>query len=91
MEKTMKPEDKVNIIRQILLKDWDPLSVGENPHLSDEYDDYIQGVLRLLDSHCNAEQLERYFVDIERRWKLSPAAGASVAAKNILRAVQNGV
>jgi hypothetical protein len=28
-------------IRAILLGLWDPLSIGDNPHLSDEYDAYI--------------------------------------------------
>lgn len=26
------------VIREILLEQWDPLSVGDNPSLSDEYD-----------------------------------------------------
>ncbi len=30
-----------NQIREVLLRDWDPFCVGENPNLADEYDDYI--------------------------------------------------
>jgi hypothetical protein len=33
--------DPTQSIRTILLKDWDPLIVGDNPHLSDENDDLI--------------------------------------------------
>jgi hypothetical protein len=37
---TMSPVDRTQRVRAILLKDWDPLIVGDNPHLSDEYDDF---------------------------------------------------
>jgi hypothetical protein len=32
-------------IRTILLRDWDPLIVGDKPNLSDEYDDLIPSSL----------------------------------------------
>jgi hypothetical protein len=59
---------------QELLQKWDararrlqprPLGVGDNPPLSDEYDAYIAGILRLLDTHCTVDQLERYLLDID--------------------------
>jgi hypothetical protein len=34
-------------IRQVFLEDWDPLHVGENPNLSDEYDAYIGPLIGL--------------------------------------------
>ena len=39
----------IQSIRAILLNDWDPLIVGDNPHLSDEYDDYIPAIVKLLE------------------------------------------
>ncbi|MGC2350963.1 MAG: hypothetical protein WA553_14120, partial [Methylocella sp.] len=68
---------------------WDPLGVGGNPHLSDEYDAYIPGILRLLDNHCPADQLERYLLDIEEKWELTPDNAASRAARKILKTFQN--
>ena len=32
-------EGQASRIRTILLQDWDPLIVGDNPNLSGEYDD----------------------------------------------------
>lgn len=32
-------------IREILLSQWDPLNVGENENLHDEYDDVIRTIL----------------------------------------------
>ena len=85
----MRHVDRTQCIRAILLKDWDPLGVGDNPHLSDEYDSFIPGMLRLLDNHCPADQLERYLLDIEEKWELTPDAAASQAARKILKTLQD--
>jgi hypothetical protein len=83
--------NKVEAVRAILLRDWDPLSVGENPNLTDEYDAYIPGLLRLIDQGCACEQLERYLLDIERGLHLRPdASSVALAAKNILAVVIRG-
>jgi hypothetical protein len=42
----MSDEDRAQRVRNILLKDWDPLIVGDNPHIADEYDDLIPGILQ---------------------------------------------
>lgn len=77
-------------VRTILLRDWDPLVVGDNPNLADEYDDYLPGALRLIENDCSAEQLQTYLEDIERGWGTEPGPGAALAAKNILAAVAAG-
>jgi hypothetical protein len=85
----MSDDNRVQNIRTILLEDWDPLGVGDNPHLTDEYDAYIPGILRLVDNHCPADQLERYLLDIEEKWELTPDAAASQAARKILKTLQD--
>ncbi|MGA7386269.1 MAG: hypothetical protein WBW81_16695 [Methylocella sp.] len=85
----MSDDDRVQNIRSIFLKDWDPLGVGDNQNLADEYDAYIPGILRLLDNHCTANQLERYLLDIEEKWELTPDAAASQAARKIFKTIQN--
>ncbi len=37
-------------IRQVLLHDWDPIGVADEPAAQDEYDAYVGGVYRLLAS-----------------------------------------
>jgi hypothetical protein len=34
-------------IREILLRDWDPIGVNDVPEAQDEYDSYVGGVYRL--------------------------------------------
>ncbi|WP_250847049.1 hypothetical protein [Aquisphaera insulae] len=35
-------------VKDVLLRDWDPLDIGAKPHLADEYDRYAAGVCRML-------------------------------------------
>lgn len=77
-------------MRAILLRDWDPLVVGGNRYLTDEYDDYLPGALRLIESNCSAAELQSYLEDVERGWGTKPGGGAALAATKILQAVKNG-
>jgi hypothetical protein len=69
----MNHDSRVQRLRRILLEDWDPLVVGDNPHLSDEYDDLIPGILYLLDHHCTAEQLREHLASIDEKWGGEPS------------------
>jgi hypothetical protein len=71
-EKDSDDYKRTQEIRAILLKDWDPLGIGDNPNLADEYDHYIPAILRLFDTHGTVEELERYLADIEEKWELTP-------------------
>ena len=44
-------------VRQVLLSDWDPLEVGENPALIDEYDSYVPAILEALQGDSPREHL----------------------------------
>jgi hypothetical protein len=56
---------KFNDARTILMNEWDPLDVGDNPHLSDEYDAYIPRVLQMIAEGSIAEDIARYLKKIE--------------------------
>jgi hypothetical protein len=87
-EKDSDDYKRTQEIRAILLKDWDPLGIGDNPNLADEYDHYIPAILRLFDTHGTVEELERYLADIEEKWELTPDPAASRAAKKIFDALE---
>ncbi len=53
-------------IRAILLRDWDPLNVGDNPHLEDEYDAYIPELLREA-TNKDENSIKEKLIDIENR------------------------
>lgn len=52
-------------IREILLRDWDPIGVRDEPLAQSEYDGYIGGVYRLLASGANEDQLVEHLREID--------------------------
>src|SRR5437867_11803711 len=54
-------------IAEILLHDWDPIGVADEPQARDEYDSYIGGVYRLLASGASVAEIEAHLRDIEIR------------------------
>jgi hypothetical protein len=52
-------------IRDILLRDWDPIGINDVPEAQDEYDSYVGGVYRLLASHCSADEMVDHLAKIE--------------------------
>ena len=52
-------------VRAILLLDWDPLDIGDNPNLADEYDAYIPGILRLMRERAAADEISQYLEILE--------------------------
>jgi hypothetical protein len=52
-------------IREVLLRDWDPIGVGKEPDLNDEYDAYIGGVYRLLASGAGPRAVAEHIAQIE--------------------------
>jgi hypothetical protein len=52
-------------IRDILLRDWDPIGINDVPEAQDEYDSYVGGIYRLLASNCSTEQMVDHLAQIE--------------------------
>jgi hypothetical protein len=72
-------------VREVLLRDWDPLSIGDNPNLADEYDSFIPGVLKIVKSSRNAGAVSNHLEDVERELGLnSPNEGRDTAARNLI-------
>lgn len=81
----MSHEDRTQIIRAILLEDWNPVGFGAVLS-ADEYDAYIPAIIHLLEDHCTAEQLEAHLVKIEAKWfeGVSSRGTGGLAAKTLL-------
>lgn len=82
----MSDQDQTQNIRTILLKDWDPLIVGDNPYLADEYDGYIPEIIHMLANHCTVKQLEEHlaWIEKERMWLPSLTRGIPQTAKALI-------
>jgi hypothetical protein len=55
-----------NAIRTILLTDWDPIGIADEPRAQDEYDAYIGPIRRLLDGPEARARVSDYLMMIER-------------------------
>ena len=56
----------LGLVREVLLKEWDPLGVGDNPMLSDEYDLYVHDLVRILHGPSpTTVALARYLANVE--------------------------
>ena len=71
-------------IRDILLRDWDPIGINDVPEAQDEYDSYVGGVYRLLASHCSSQQMVDHLAKIE-----SQTMGLGTGNREHLKQVAN--
>jgi hypothetical protein len=47
-ERLHRAKSQQDAIRQVLLRDWDPIGVSELPQAQDEYDSYISQIYGML-------------------------------------------
>ena len=52
-------------IREILLRDWDPIGARNEPRAQDEYDSYVGGVYRLLASGASPRSVAEHLAHVE--------------------------
>jgi hypothetical protein len=55
-------------IRDVLIRDWDPIHVQDIPEAQDEYDRYIGGVYRLLASEASESEIAAHLAAVEREY-----------------------
>ena len=65
--KKLQPKGRARV-RQILLREWDPLEIGNVPEASDEYDEYAdKAYVILMDEKAGVEDLFLYLHGIAAR------------------------
>lgn len=61
----MKENEVITEIRTVLSKDWDPVGIGENSNLGDEYDGYIGSIIQILMHEPSIESIISLLKKIE--------------------------
>jgi len=52
-------------VREVLMREWDPIGVCDEPEAQDEYDAYVGKVyVMLMDERASAEMIAAYLVDV---------------------------
>ena len=65
MKKGKNHKKLIAEIRSILIKHWDPIGVGINPNLADEYDAYIGCIIKMLCNNCSPAELASFLQYVE--------------------------
>ena len=73
-------------VRDILMREWDPIGVAEWPEAEDEYDGYVPHIVSLLDNGASEEKVANYLDTIatERMGELKPDRARSLATARAL-------
>ena len=66
-------------IRQVLLREWDPIGVRDVAEAQDEYDGYVGGVYRLLASDSSTLVIAEHLARIQ-----TEAMGLRASARSLL-------
>jgi hypothetical protein len=57
-------EDRARV-REVLMREWDPIGVADIPEAADEYDGYVGAVyVMLMDQRASKEQIASYLFDV---------------------------
>ena len=62
----MNIHTKIKTVREILLHEWDPLNVGDNPNLADEYDSCVGTIIQLIDRKSDSKEIKQHLLQIEK-------------------------
>jgi hypothetical protein len=62
---TMEPDALYKAVRQILMREWDPIGVSDVQAAQDEYDKYIRPIVRLVLKNASPSVLSEHLLHIE--------------------------
>jgi len=80
-------------IREILMKEWDPIGVAGIPEAQDEYDAYVSEVYRLLSRRASAKELfdSLWWVETEHMGLRGNRQRTQMVAERLARLLESGV
>ena len=61
-----KSKNIISSVRTVLVNDWDPIEIGDNSNLFDEYDSYIGPIITMLRQNSTVEELVAFLEKTER-------------------------
>jgi hypothetical protein len=68
-------------VREVLLRDWDPLGVGSNPELADEYETWLPRIMRAVEEGRSEREIAEILRDCERELEVGSAKTELAASK----------
>jgi hypothetical protein len=62
----MNNKEIISVVREILVKDWDPCGVGGNDALKDEYDGYLHIFVALITQKSSSTTITQTLIELEK-------------------------
>jgi hypothetical protein len=62
----MKRKKLLQAVKEVLFREWDPIGINSNPALSDEYDSYASGIVRLLQAEADEYKIAEHLGNLQR-------------------------
>lgn len=62
----MKTALRISNIRRVLLTEWDPIGIRDEPLAQDEYDAYARRIATMLSSGASVSELMDYLTNAEK-------------------------
>jgi hypothetical protein len=87
----VNPADLTEEVRKILVDDWDPIGVGGNPNLRDEYDAALGPIIRPLAESPNVYELKALLAGLEASYGVAHSNPGRGQAARKLRALRESV
>jgi hypothetical protein len=67
-DRRQRVQGLIEKIRDVLISDWDPIGVGDNPNLREEYDSTLSPLLAALSKGAGEEELASILAAAETRF-----------------------
>jgi len=63
--RNMATKDVLARVRQLLLREWDPIGIADEPAAQDEYDGYVGQIAQSVFAHLPASEIANRLIIIE--------------------------
>jgi hypothetical protein len=76
------------LVRELFMRDWDPIGVRDVPQAQDEYDSYVaKAYVMLVDETATVDDLARYLASIEEYMGLTATTRSAERCRRVAEAL----
>ena len=62
----MKRNELWQAVKEVLFREWDPIGINSNPARSDEYDSYVNTIVRFIQAEADEYKIAGHLRNLRR-------------------------
>jgi hypothetical protein len=62
----MKRKELWQAVKEVLFREWDPIGINSNPACSDEYDSYVNTIVRFIQAEADEYKIAKHLRNLRR-------------------------